>query len=135
MNYMLCRNRVRNFDNWKRIFDSHASAHRAAGLKLMHLWQDEGSPSHVFFLFEVENIARAKEYMVGPDAQKAAQDSGFIEGDFHFFRESLGYGASKPTAQSTPAAPSTPSAPSTPPVAATPDGESTPAATSTKSDG
>ena len=45
MNYMLCRNRVRNFDQWKRVFDGHADAHRGAGLKLVHLWQDEDNPS------------------------------------------------------------------------------------------
>ena len=97
MKYMLCRNRVRNFDNWKRVFDGHADAHRGAGLKLVHLWQDEDSPSQVFFLFEVEDIARAKAFVNGPDAQ-SARESGLIEGEFHFFRQSQGYGVVEPAA-------------------------------------
>ena len=96
MNHMLCRNRVRNFNTWKKVFDSHADAHRKAGLKLVHLWQDEDSPSQVFFLFEIEDIARAKAFVNGPDAQKSAQASGLIEGEFHFFRQSQGYGAPTP---------------------------------------
>jgi len=30
---MLCRNRVTDFSKWKAVFDSHAQAHRAAGLR------------------------------------------------------------------------------------------------------
>lgn len=96
MNYMLCRNRVRNFARWKRVFDSHADAHRGAGLKLVHLWQDEEIPSQVFFLFEVEDVARAKAFLNGPGSAESARESGLIEGEFHFFRQSLGYGAAEP---------------------------------------
>ena len=39
MTYMLCRNRLADFARWKRVFDSHAEAHRAAGLNLLHLWR------------------------------------------------------------------------------------------------
>jgi hypothetical protein len=93
MNYMLCRNRVRNFARWKRVFDSHADAHRKAGLKLVHLWQDEDIPSQVFFLFEIEDVARAKAFVTGPDAPESARESGLIESEFHFFRQSQGYGS------------------------------------------
>jgi hypothetical protein len=102
MKHMLCRNRVRNFDTWKRVFDSHADAHRAAGLKLVHLWQDDESPSQVFFLFEVEDAARARAFMDRPDAQTAARESGLIEGEFHFFRQSQGYGVVEPATAAKP---------------------------------
>jgi len=92
MNYMLCRNRVRNFAQWKLVFDSHADAHRAAGLKLVHLWQEMDSLRNVFFLFEVEDIARARAFLDSPDAAASARESGLIEGDFRFFSQSLGYG-------------------------------------------
>jgi hypothetical protein len=93
MNYMLCRNRVRNFANWKRVFDGHADAHRKAGLKLVHLWQDEDIPSQVFFLFEIEDIARARAFVNGPAAAESSRESGLIEGEFHFFKQSQGYAA------------------------------------------
>lgn len=91
MNYMLCRNRVRNFEQWKRVFDNHADAHRAATLKLLHLWHEVDNPRHVFFLFEVEDIERARAFLDSPDAIAAATESGLIEGDFHFFAGSHGY--------------------------------------------
>ena len=92
MNYMLCRNRVRNFDQWKGVFDSHADAHRAAGLKLVHLWYELDNPRNVFFLFEVEDVERARAFLDSADATASAHESGLIEGDFRFFGESLGYG-------------------------------------------
>jgi len=53
MTYMLCRNRLVDFARRKRVFDSHAETHRAAGLNLLHLWRSVDDPSNVFFLFEV----------------------------------------------------------------------------------
>ena len=92
MNYMLCRNRVRNFDQWKGVFDTHAEAHRAAGLKLVHLWYELNNPRNIFFLFEVEDVERARAFLENADATKAEHESGLIEGDFRFFGQSMGYG-------------------------------------------
>ena len=92
MNYMLCRNRVRNFDHWKGVFDTHADAHRAAGLKLVHLWYELNNPRNIFFLFEVEDVERARAFLESADATRAEHESGLIEGDFRFFGQSLGYG-------------------------------------------
>jgi hypothetical protein len=92
MNYMLCRNRVRNFDQWKGVFDTHADAHRAAGLKLVHLWYELNNPRNIFFLFEVEDVERARAFLEAADATKAEHESGLIEGDFRFFGQSMGYG-------------------------------------------
>jgi len=92
MNYMMCRNRVRNFDQWKRVFDNRADAHRAAGLKLVHLWYELNSPRNVFFLFEVQDLERARAFLNGSDAIASERESGLIEGDVRLFSESLGYG-------------------------------------------
>ena len=54
MTYMLCRNKLIDFAKWKRGLDSHADAHKAAGLTLQHLWQNVNDPNEVFFLFAVE---------------------------------------------------------------------------------
>jgi hypothetical protein len=50
MVYMLCRNRVADYQIWKRIFDSHKEAHLEAGLILVNLWQSLDDPNNVFFL-------------------------------------------------------------------------------------
>src|SRR3970040_2388876 len=70
MQCMLCRNRVRDYEVWKRIFDSHASAHRAAGMNLVRLWRVVDESNNIFFLFEISDIERAKLYVSMPDSER-----------------------------------------------------------------
>ena len=86
---MLCRNRVADFARWKRVFDSHVEAHRQAGLKLVHLWRALEDQSDVFFLFEVNDIEKAKAFITAPEAAETGQSSGVLDGEYHFV-ESVG---------------------------------------------
>ncbi len=91
MIYMLCRNRVADFEKWKRVFDSHAEAHRAAGLKLVYLWRTLGDANNVFFLFRVKDIEKARLFIRDSDADQARAASGVIDGEIHFVEGSGGY--------------------------------------------
>ena len=85
MIHLLCRNRVSDFDRWKAVFDSHADAHRAAGLVLRKLWRATEDPDEVFFLF--------REFMNAPDSAAAGVAAGVLDGDYHFIADSNGYPA------------------------------------------
>jgi hypothetical protein len=87
MNYMLCRNRVASVARWRRVFDSHASAHRAAGLILKGLWRDAERPTELFFLFEVRDMRKARAFISAPNAADAARESGVRDGEYHFVRD------------------------------------------------
>ena len=87
MTYMLCRNRLVDFARWKRVFDSHAAAHRAAGLNLLHLWRSLDDPNNAFFLFEVKSIEKARAFIRAPEAAEAGRASGVIDGEMHFLEE------------------------------------------------
>ncbi len=78
MHYMLCKNRVEDFDRWRRVFDSHADAHRDAGLNLLHLLRDNTDPNMVVFLFRVDDLDRAQAFIQAPAASDAADTSGVI---------------------------------------------------------
>jgi hypothetical protein len=92
MEFLLCRNRVADFARWKAVFDSHASAHRAAGLRLLHLWRAVPDPDDVFFLFRVESVARAREFLDAPEAAEAGRVAGVIGGEYHLLESVQGYG-------------------------------------------
>ena len=85
--HLLCRNRVADFAAWKRVFDSHAGAHRAAGLTLLHLWREPDDPASVFFLFAIESRERALAFVSAPEAAAAGRASGVLEGEVHFLAE------------------------------------------------
>jgi hypothetical protein len=84
MTYMLCRNRVTDFTKWKDAFDSHAPAHREAGLRLANLWRSVEEPDNVFFMFEVADLERARAFIGDPAAAEAGKAAGVIDGEYHF---------------------------------------------------
>ncbi len=90
MQYMLCRNRVRDYEVWKRIFDSHASAHRAAGMNLIRLWRAVDEPNNIFFLFEISDIEKAKKPMCLCWTAKKLVGAGVLDGEIHYVEESEG---------------------------------------------
>ena len=91
MTHMLCRNKVASFEKWREVFRSHEAAHREAGLVLEYLWRDAADPENVFYLFRVEDLEKAKAFISAPDAAEAAQESGVIEGEYHFVESTSGY--------------------------------------------
>jgi len=91
MTYLLCRNRVADFARWKAVFDSHARAHRDAGLRLVNLWRKIEEPNNIFFVFEVADIGKAREFISNPEAAKAGAASGVVDGEYHFLSDAEGY--------------------------------------------
>jgi len=87
MTSMLCRNRVVDFSRWKAVFASHAAAHQEAGLRLVHLWRGVADPNNVFFLFVVESIEKAEEFISSAEAARAGQASGVLDGEYHFIED------------------------------------------------
>ena len=91
MIYMLCRNRVADFSRWKAVFASHETAHQAAGLRLVNIWRCVEEPDNIFFVFEVASIDKAREFIGNPEAAKAGEASGVIDGEYHFVGDAGGY--------------------------------------------
>ena len=88
---LLCRNRVADFERWKSVFASHAEAHRSAGLLLQGVWRERDRANEVFFLFEVRDPAKAREFIRAPEAAAAGRSSGVLEGEYHFLDSAPGY--------------------------------------------
>jgi hypothetical protein len=91
MTYLLCRNRVADFLRWKAVFASHEAAHQKAGLRLVSIWRTAGEPNNVFFMFEVASMGKAREFISNPEAAKAGEASGVIDGEYHFIEDAGGY--------------------------------------------
>ena len=89
MTYLLCRNRVSDFPRWRKVFASHESAHQEAGLRLLLLALEQ--PNNVFFMFEVASMEKARKFISNPDASKAADASGVLDGEYHFIEDGGGY--------------------------------------------
>ena len=88
---MLCRNRVADFEKWKKVFDSNPQAVRDAGLRLVKLWREVKEPNNVFFLFEVTDTDKARAFITSPAAAEAGKTSGVLDGECHFLEPSADY--------------------------------------------
>jgi hypothetical protein len=88
---LLCRNRVADFSKWRSVFDSHAPAHRDAGLPLKSIWREVEEPNNVFFWFEVIDFEKAQAFISNPAAAEAAKTSGVLDGEYHFLENGTGY--------------------------------------------
>jgi hypothetical protein len=84
MMVLLVRNKVKDFQRWRRVFDSQAEAGRVAGLNLIQMWRSVDEANDVFFLLEVEDRDGAEAFMNAPEAASAGREAGVIEGDYHF---------------------------------------------------
>ncbi len=81
---LLVRNKVKDFDHWKSVFDAQAEPPRAAGLTLNHMWRSIDDPNEVFFVLEVEDRGRAEAFMQAPESAATGVEAGVIEGAAHF---------------------------------------------------
>lgn len=88
---LLCRNLVEDYPKWKSVFDSHAAAHREAGLMLLNLWRSVEDPNNVFFLFEITDIDKAKEFINDPASAEVGKASGVLKGEYYFLESCEGY--------------------------------------------
>ena len=80
MKRMICRNKVRDYDVWRPVFDENLPAAREAGLILENLWRSIDDPDEVFFIFTVADLARAQGFVSDPASAEAGERSGVIDG-------------------------------------------------------
>ena len=81
---LLVRNKVNDFDHWKRVFDANLEPPRAAGLTLSRIWRSIDDPNEVFFSFEVEDRRRAEAFMQAPESAATGVEAGVVEGQVWF---------------------------------------------------
>ena len=84
MIHMLVRNRVKDFDAWKAVFDSQHDAGLAAGLTVVHLWRELEDPNNIFFVLEVADLEKAQAFISSPEGKDTGERSGVLDGDYHF---------------------------------------------------
>ncbi len=76
MPHLLVKHGVEDFDRWSRVFTAQREAHESHGMKLEWLMRDVNDPNMVVFMFEVESIAKAEEFMNLPGQEKVGEEAG-----------------------------------------------------------
>ena len=76
MNYVMIRNKVKDFKKWKAAYDAHGPARDGVGLKERCLLRNTKNRNDVWILFEANNLARAKAFCASADLRAAMKKAG-----------------------------------------------------------
>ena len=63
MPHILARLKGVNLEDIKRVLEADAPQHAEQGLYLEHLWQNADDSEEIVFLFRIDNLGNAKEFI------------------------------------------------------------------------
>ena len=78
MSFAVVHNAVRDFAEWKSVFDANESRRTAVGLTNGRVFQSDDDPNEVTILYDVADIARAKEFTGSADFKSALERAGVV---------------------------------------------------------
>ena len=88
MGMMIVRHRVRDYGQWRPIFDKHAEMQRAAGLINPRVYHSvDSNKSEIFVVFDTEDMKKAKDFAASADLQEAMRQAGVLDTPTIYFLE------------------------------------------------
>ncbi len=79
MPYLLMRHEVRDFRNWKPVYDDHEQGRREAGIKELHLFRNANNPNEIVTLFEVDDVSKARQFIQSDTLREEMQRAGVVD--------------------------------------------------------
>jgi hypothetical protein len=74
MPHILARLKGVNLKDIKRVLEADAPQHAEQGLFLEHLWQNADDSEEIVFLFRIDNLGKAKEFINKVHAEAIAKN-------------------------------------------------------------
>jgi hypothetical protein len=87
MGLMIIRHKIKDFGSWKKVFDGHATAQKAAGLTNPRVLRSADDRSETVVLFDMQDVAKAKQFGSSPDLKSTMQSAGVVDQPTVFFLE------------------------------------------------
>lgn len=79
MPFVCARHRVRDYTEWKAVFDSFRDARRAGGEVGYHLFHTDGDPNDIHMIFEFASFEGARAFLESPELAEAMEKAGVLE--------------------------------------------------------
>ncbi len=88
MGLLIVRHKVKNFATWKKTFDGHAAAQKAAGLTKPRLFRSADDHNEVVILFDMKDASEAKKFASSADLKSTMKSAGVVDQPtIHFLEE------------------------------------------------
>ena len=79
MPYLLVRHQVVDCAKWKRVFDGHAAARKAAGCRDGQLFRRASDPHEVFVLLQGESLEKARQFTQSGESKQVREQAGVAD--------------------------------------------------------
>src|SRR6476661_8898937 len=90
MGMMIIRHKVRDYGEWRPIFDQHAEMQRGAGLINPRVYHSaDSNKSDIVVVFDTEDTKKAKEFAASADLKEAMEKAGVLDTPTIYFLESI----------------------------------------------
>jgi len=86
--YLVIRHRVKDYEEWKKVFDEHGEVRAEFGLKGGEILRDVGDPEELSIMLECTDVERAKEFTLSKEVRETMKRAGVVgKPDFYFVEE------------------------------------------------
>ena len=88
MTNLLIRHKVKNYDVWKKAFDSFADTRKSSGEKSFQIYRPVEDTKNLHLLFQWDTVENARKFLESPSLKETMQKAGVIEApEVKFFGE------------------------------------------------
>ena len=78
MTFLIVKHKVKDFNKWLSVFNSHAEAQLEAGFRDPQILRDYKDPNIVVCFFKVTDIMKARAFTQAPDVGGVMEQAGVI---------------------------------------------------------
>ena len=90
MGMMIIRHKVRDYGQWRPIFDRHTKMQKAAGLSNPRVYHSaDSNKSEIVVVFDTKDTKMAKDFAASVDLKEAMAEAGVVDIPTIYFLESI----------------------------------------------
>ncbi len=90
MGMMIIRHKVRDYGQWRPIFDKHTDMQKAAGLSNPRVYHSaDSNKSEIVVVFDTKDTRKAKDFAASVDLKEAMTGAGVVDIPTIYFLESI----------------------------------------------
>jgi hypothetical protein len=90
MGMLIVRHKVRDYGQWRPLFDGHAEMQKAAGLTNPRVYHSaDSNKSEIVVVFDTENTKKAKDFAASADLKEAMKKAGVLDEPTIYLLESI----------------------------------------------
>jgi heme-degrading monooxygenase HmoA len=79
MPYLLIRQKVRDYEQWKSVFDAYSAIRQVNGSRGGQLFRDASDPNELVMLLEWDVLERARQFAQSEEWREVMQRAGVLD--------------------------------------------------------